>query len=217
MELKGKKVNFLGDSITIGGGVSCSEDCYVSIFERISGTTARNYGRGGTRIAKQKKPSKEIRFDMDFIGRVDEMDEDADVIVVFGGTNDFGSGDAEMGDITSMDGYTFYGALNILCNELIERYPEATIVFMTPLHRTSEKDELNSLGVPHKAPLSAYVDAIKEVAAYYAFPVLDLYRVSGLQPCVETIREKYMPDGLHPNKYGTQRIAERLYGFLSAL
>lgn len=217
MLLQGKKINFLGDSITEGGGVSCIEDNFVSVFGRMSGAEVRNYGVGGTRIAKQKRPSREKKYDLDFIGRVEEMDADADIIVVFGGTNDYGSGDAAIGDISSEDEYTFYGALNVLCNKLIEKYPESTIVFMTPMHRLNENDKLNPLGYPHMAPLSVYVDAIKEVAAYYAFPVLDLYRTSGLQPNVAVIKDRYMPDGLHPNREGAKRIAERLFGFLSAL
>lgn len=36
MELKNKKVLFLGDSITAGTGVSSPEKCYVSVFGKIS-------------------------------------------------------------------------------------------------------------------------------------------------------------------------------------
>ena len=58
---------------------------------------------------------------------------------------------------------------------------------------------------------------IKEVAGYYGLPVLDLFAGSGLQPEVDIIKQEYMPDGLHPSDKGHKRIAERLYGFLSAL
>ncbi|MBQ9070284.1 MAG: SGNH/GDSL hydrolase family protein [Clostridia bacterium] len=44
-----------------------------------------------------------------------------------------------------------------------------------------------------------------------------MYKVSGLQPVIPIIKEKFMPDGLHPSNAGAKRIAERLYGFLSAL
>ena len=67
------------------------------------------------------------------------------------------------------------------------------------------------------ADLETYVDAIIEIAAYYAVPVLDLYRVSGLQPIVPVLQERYMPDGLHPNDAGQRKIAEKLYGFLMSL
>ena len=62
-----------------------------------------------------------------------------------------------------------------------------------------------------------YVDAIIRIAGFYAIPVLDLYRVSGIQPRVEALKQRYMPDGLHPNDAGNERIAEKLIGFLKTL
>ena len=91
--------------------------------------------------------------------------------------------------------------------EFTERYPDADIVFMTPLHRAVEEQ-------PGKLPLSGYVAIIREVAAYYALPVLDLYTVSGIQPKVKIMREKFMPDGRHPNDAGAEKIADRLGNFL---
>ncbi len=217
MELQGKTVLFLGDSITEGHGTSCSENNYVSVFGRISGANVVNYGIGGTRIARQTNPSPNPVFDGDFVERADDMQKDADIIVVFGGTNDFGHGDAAVGDFASRDVYTFYGAMHVLCQKLIEKYPEAEIVFMTPLHRLSENATTNECGIVDRLPLVDYVDMIIEVASYYGLPVLDLFRTSGLQPKVDIIREKYMPDGLHPSDAGAEKLAKRLYGFLSAL
>jgi len=94
MELKGKKINFLGDSITEGHGASCVENRFTDIIAREEGIVMRNYGIGGTRFAKQAKPSENPRWDLDFLSRAKEMDEDADAVVIFGGTNDFGHGDA---------------------------------------------------------------------------------------------------------------------------
>ena len=48
MELKGKKICFLGDSITEGHGVSCKENIYCNILAQKHGFTALNYGTGGT-------------------------------------------------------------------------------------------------------------------------------------------------------------------------
>lgn len=66
MELKNKKVLFLGDSITAGTGVSSPEKCYVSVFGKISGAIVTNYGIGGTRIAKQSCKSENDIWDQDF-------------------------------------------------------------------------------------------------------------------------------------------------------
>lgn len=217
MKLKGKKVVFLGDSITAGSGASCVENGYVSVFGKISGADVRNYGIGGTRIARQKQPSCEPTHDLDFVQRVDDMEEDADIVAVFGGTNDYGHGDASLGTFESRDVYTFYGAMHTLCQKLINKYPKAVIFFITPLHRINESMQLNERGIRNVAPLTVYVDIIKEVARYYSLPVLDLYAMSGMQPEVDIIRELYMPDGLHPSDAGAEIIAQRLVGFLRTL
>lgn len=216
MELKDKKINFLGDSITEGAGASCPENNYVSVFGRLSGAEVRNYGIGGTRIAPQTKPTNE-QWDQDFVMRADQMDDDADIVVVFGGTNDYGHGDAALGTFENTDVHTFYGALHTLCQKLINKYPYATIIFMTPLHRLDENRVINEIGIRNQAPLSGYVDIIKEVTRYYAIPTLDLYAVSGLQPEVEILKELYMPDGLHPNDAGAEKVAKCLLSFLKAL
>ena len=216
MELQGKKVNFLGDSITEGHGTSCAEKNYVSVFGKISGTEVRNYGIGGTRIARQSVPTNP-RWDLDFVMRADEMDDDADIVVVFGGTNDYGHGDAPLGSFDSRDVNTFYGAMHILCEKLMNKYPTAQLVFMTPLHRLGEERLINERGIRNVATLSGYVDIIKEVTRYYSIPTLDLYSVSGMQPQVEVLKQTYMPDGLHPNDAGAEKIAKLLYGFLKSL
>ena len=216
MELKGKNIFFLGDSITEGVGASEYDKSYVPVFAELSGANVKNYGISGSRIARQKART-DNPYDKDFVERADEMEPNADVIAVFGGTNDFGHGDAKIGDFSSRDVYTFYGAMHCLCEKLINKYPDAVIVLMTPLHRVTENDGMKEIGIPNEVPLSGYVSIIKEVAGYYGLPVLDLFNMSGIQPSVEIIKQKYMPDGLHPSDKGARRIAERLYGFLSAL
>lgn len=88
---------------------------------------------------------------------------------------------------------------------------------MTPLHRASENGEINEIGLKREAPLSGYVDIIKEVAGHYGLPGCDLFNESGMQPEVGIIREKYMPDGLHPSDAESEKIAKRLCGFLTRL
>ena len=77
MELKGKKINFLGDSITEGCGTDLRFD---QIIAEQTGAVCRNYGIGGTRIARNHKPSANPLFDQYYDSRVDNMDPDADVI-----------------------------------------------------------------------------------------------------------------------------------------
>lgn len=225
MELRGKKINFLGDSITEGAGVSEWGNLYFNILKREESLSeARCYGVSGTRISRQiGGDSVNNRGDEDFILRAEKMDDDADCVVVFGGTNDYGHGNAPIGRFDDKNPYTFYGACRTLTELLINKYPEALIVFMLPLHRLNEDSPVyaQESGAPaepgSKKPLKVYCDIISEVAAYYSVPVLDLYSVSGIQPAVDILREKYMPDGLHPNDEGHRLIASRLAGFLKSL
>lgn len=213
MELKGKTVNFLGDSITEGVGASSVENRYVEVFAQLTGAKINNYGISGTRIAKNKVPSDNPMYDHDFLQRFDGMDEDADMVVVFGGTNDYGIGDAKMGEKESRDPYTFYGACRILMEGLLERYCGKPIVFMTPLKRAYGNDPvINKLG--HS--LYEYVEIIKELAREYSIPVLDLYSISGITPSIEKVKKELTVDGLHPNDKGHRIIAERLVGFSKA-
>lgn len=220
MNWNGKVINFLGDSITEGVGSSCDEKNYVNQTKEILNlAAANNYGISGTRIAPRKHPTENARHEQPFGSRVDGMDPNADGVIVFGGTNDFGHGDAPLGTINDTTEDTFYGAMKLLCVKLIEKYPGKPIVILTPLHRISE-DHICGDGVnkmPLGQPLSAFVQAVREVAAYYSLPVLDLWSVSGMQPKVPIIQEKFMPDGLHPSDAGHRLIAERLAGFLNAL
>lgn len=218
MNLTNKKIAFLGDSITEGHGTSGVAHTFWSLLEKRTGAKCYGYGIGGTRIAPQRTPSPNPRWDLYFIPRVEEMIPDADVVVVFGGTNDFGHGDAPMGNLEDRTEDTFCGACHCLLQKLIDRYPAAQLVVMTPLHRLSESDcTYNELGVRRSADLEAYVDTIRRIAGFYGIPVLDLFRVSGMQPKHPALKARYMPDGLHPNDAGHERIAEKLIGFLQTL
>ena len=213
MELKGKKVNFLGDSITEGTGTSCKDAMFSEILRReLELAEARNYGIGGTRIAEQRIVPGEWIDERDFCRRYKTMDPDADVVVVFGGSNDYGHGNADFGTPLSDTPKTFCGALNCLMRGLIEMYPASEIVFLTPIKR-SEGDAPNSRGYT----LKMYSDAIKEAAERYSIPVLDLYLLSGITPEIEAQREALCPDGLHPNDAGHMRLASRIKGFLKSL
>lgn len=213
MELKNIKINFLGDSITEGVGASEPTKSYVSQVAKLTGADCRNYGIGGTRIARQQNPSEEARHDRDFCMRVDEMDEDADVVVVFGGTNDFGHGDAPFGEFSDRTVNTYYGALHTLFTSLIEKYTTSKIVVLTPLHRLTENEPNPATGLV----LKNYVEALREVAEYYSLPLLDLYKESGIQPNVPIIKFTFMPDGLHPNDAGHKILAEKIVTFLKGM
>lgn len=214
MEMLGQKIDFLGDSITEGAGVSHINRRFTELLSSEYGILTVNHGIGGTRIARQRTPSFYPDHDKDYISRVNDLDSDADVIMVFGGTNDYGHGDAPMGTMQDRTPFTFYGALHTLYTALITRFPQALIVVMTPLHRLNEDALVDENGRQRAGTLKDYVNAIREVAQYYSLPILDLYKESGLQPNVPVIQEMYVPDGLHPNDAGHEILKNMIYSFL---
>ena len=219
MEIKNKKINFLGDSITEGHGVAEKKNFFSNrLLRDVPLAAARNYGIGGTRIAPQNCPSENPDWDKDFLSRYKDMDDDADIVVVLGGTNDFGHGDAPFGSFEDRTPETFCGACHILMSGLMTKYVGSTVVFMTPLHRIEEDSPRGSGSKKvDSALLIDYVRMIRRIAEYYAIPMLDLYSSSGIQPKVPALREAYCPDGLHPNDAGHKLIADRLRAFLESL
>lgn len=210
MVLKGKKIDFLGDSITEGVGASSPERRFVSVLEQKEGVHARNYGICATRIAPQKD-----RFasndEQDFVSRADSLADDADVIVVFGGTNDYGHGDAPFGQAEDATPDTFCGACNVLFEKLNARLPAAVKVALTPLGRDGEDTPPQG-----KRPLCDYAAAVKESALRHGWRVLDLYTMCKTDPTVMGVREN-LGDGLHPNDRGHALLAEAVAAFFRQL
>lgn len=217
MELSGKKINFLGDSITEGCGTSSVEHCFTNMLKReLQLAEARNYGIGGTRIAPQRVPSEDATWDLDFCNRYSEMDCDADVVVVFGGTNDFGHGDAPLGCANDSTPDSFFGACDYLYKGLRQKFPCASIVVITPLHRIGEDSAAGDGNKVNGALLFQYVDAIREVAKRYGFPVLELFDFEK-NPSASQLSMNLLPDGLHPNDQGHVILTKLLADFLMAL
>ena len=224
MDLKGKIANFLGDSITEGAGVSnAKENRYDNRLKEMYGLeTVYNYGIGGSRLAHQKNPSDNPRMDLCFCGRAHNMNKNADVVVVFGGVNDYIHGDADFGTMEDKTNATFCGAVYYLMNYLKERYAGKTVVFMTPAHcnykGVSDKQvSPRPMKSPDSKPLGAYVDVIKARGIELGIPVLDLFENLGLDPNDESIKESFTVDGLHFNDDGHEYIAKALGKFLSEL
>lgn len=208
MDIRNKTVYFLGDSITEGAGASSPEHCFVSLFKQAyPEAEIINDGIGGTRISRQRGGDFENKYDQDFMYRAEKLPENfADLIVVFGGTNDFGHGNATLGTYGDDDPYTFYGALEILYTTLLKKCPRAKFLVLTPMHRLTEGEKNAASG----HVLFDYVTAVKEIARDFSFAVLDLFAESGINPKKADMQAEFMPDGLHPNDVGHGRLFELL-------
>ena len=74
------KIAFLGDSITHGSGTTDESRRFTNLLQAETGIECLNYGIGGTRIARQHTPSDNPVYDQDFVSRVPELDETADMV-----------------------------------------------------------------------------------------------------------------------------------------
>jgi len=213
---KGKKVGFLGSSITEDGE-------YVRAYQELTGCIAYNFGLSDTHMAKINGSTTNA-----FETRCNNMPNDLDLVIVFGGTNDFGHTNTadfgQFGDGTNPNTFTFYAGLHRLFNALNTKYRKVPVVIMTPIHHGVEVDTPEyaiagdgtiTEGTNPKTGKTflQYVKAIKEVANYYSFVVLDAYSYSGLSPMMEigSANRYYFKDGLRLSDEGGKRLAKWMY------
>ena len=195
--LEGLTWNVLGDSITYG--LNCTKPYWYQISKEY-GINVNCYGISGSTIGDYGNPSTNP-----MVNRFSDM-ADADIITVFGGTND--CGDIRLlGTMEDRNKNTFYGACHILYSGLIKKYPNKRIGVITPCQRGKNDQYLQN-----------FVDAAIEVANYYSIPVLDLYRSGGLTKNVPEVFETQMDEELlHPNNIGHGVLARRIINFLLSL
>ncbi|MBR2612525.1 MAG: SGNH/GDSL hydrolase family protein [Clostridia bacterium] len=223
MELHYKKVNFLGDSITEGSGVSDIANCrYDNRLKAKYSLTTNNYGIGGTRLAHQMTCSENPRWDLCFSGRAYNLDPTADITIVYGGVNDYLHGNAPFGEEGDTTPATFVGAVHFLMNLLKTMYPTQKFVFMTPARCVFYGGDFTAVSKhPNKRadarPLADYVRVIVETGKKMGIPVLNLYENLDINPMIEEERVALTADGLHFNDEGHARLASLLEAFLLSL
>lgn len=140
------------------------------------------------------------------------MSTACDVICVFGGTNDFNSAQS-LGTIDDTTSDTFYGAVYKLATELRTNYPNALLVFITPMSSAPDYNSGENLKW-HQFPqmgghtVQDFADAIREVCGYLHIPVVDLFRDSGLNYNYDDPVDPYwVSDKLHLTSRGQEAIS----------
>ena len=208
--LKKKKIACLGDSITEGVNANGWQwHRYIDKYFKENGveTIIVNLGVGGTSVCTSSYVTTSLQ---PFVNRLNTIPTDVDVIVIFGGTNDWGN-NATLGAISDSGSSSFYGAYKYMLEWLANNRSNAKILTITPLKRyyrgntstwTNAQTTRNNKG----QLLQDYVRAVKEVSEMYAIPCVDLHNESGLNPVLEIVRTKYMGDGLHPTAEGNKKM-----------
>ncbi|MFB5588458.1 SGNH/GDSL hydrolase family protein [Bacillus cereus] len=194
-----KVINILGDSLSALTGHASKP--YHSWIGNWLGAKVNNYGISGSTVGSNYDPMS-VRYT--------NMDDDADVVIVFGGANDFGR-DQPLGTIADRTNETFYGAMHVLLSGLYKKYPGKKIGFISIHHfGTDFFKETNSFGLTKLD----YVKATREVCEYYSIPLLDLYRSGGFNFDITEQKTLYSVDSLHFNNKGHERLAKLIYEFI---
>lgn len=213
-ELDALRVLAIGDSLFAGDKLG-GDKVWLQLLANKYGWNFQNAGRNGSTVSNyvtNRAPMVD-RWATE-LSRADA--EEVDLIFVEGGPNDCGQG-VPLGDVDSLDPATFSGAWNRMVQGLLETYPNATIVFVTPWKLTG--------GSPY-----GYTEYANRIIACYEanyaqnprVRLLDAgdTEVSGVDMNSADFRELYSQaanDRFHLNAEGMERLARRLEPLLAEL
>lgn len=235
--LKGKKVAFIGDSITEGYNANPrATNRYSSLFCSYAQCTEINLGLAGDTIGIHET------YRGGFITRAEQVST-ADLVFVFGGTNDFTYNPDPIGsyfsetDITSSGyvgnkkkgkptngthGITFAGAVHELILKIRETAPAAQLVFITPLNRCAYSEGRPTSAQTNKNGdyLQDYIHCIDTICEFYAVPVMHLGQMLNADFTYDRDSGHtlgiYDGDGIHPNNLGHERIAKLIFKWVQS-
>ena len=206
LDFSDKKIACLGDSITQAANLESMEDYQqysypTKLTEILGAEEVVNLGIGGSSIGRYWQDA--------FVDRYMDIPEDTDLILVMGGTNDgFCLHRENVGNFEERSSRTLIGDLDELMRGLKENYPDAEVVFVTPLpnvlHDILRKDR------PELMSQRVIVDSMIALAKEYEFDVIDLYDSNLLDSHDAAVISNYMPDGVHCNPDGYRILAEHI-------
>lgn len=213
-------IDVLGDSLTEGVGARSADKAYPAVLSKLTGAVVNNYGLSCSRITDI---SGGVSNPASFIDRMYLMDKAADLVIVFGGTNDFWYGDCPIGSRTDTCVNTFYGALNTMIPYLKAAHANADIVFIVPYQQSKDADVnkpyvRSTNGNFGTGTLAQYRIAMLDRCAFYGVPVLDLYMDYELNTVDNRqaleLYGNFLCDGCHLNDAGYNLLARKIYRFI---
>ena len=142
-ELEGLHVYTIGDSYLEGNGIDRNDHWVTQLGAKYNWTYV-NYGINGSAISAYASKNNPM------VNRYQSMveDEDADIIIFEGGRNDYNK-NVPIGTIGDADPNTFLGAIQIVIDGLLQKYPNAVILCMTAWdlsEMTTGSNKTNSAG-----------------------------------------------------------------------
>lgn len=154
-----------GDSITAGvssPGLVTITDSYIKLFADYAGVgTLDNQAISGATIVPRGGGN-------DIYDKIVGYAGNASIFWIAGGTNDWNTGQT-LGQFGDTGTTTFYGTLDSICQYLQSNYPNARVIFITPIPYTRPA----SAWPNHNGELNAFRTAIYDVATYYGYDVVN--------------------------------------------
>lgn len=197
----GKTWNAVGDSITENG-------LYMQEVYKILPIEYTNHGLASSTIAI----NNEYLQNLSIVERVCGLNgntpySDADVWTINGGLNDvlYKSDLGELASIGSTyDNTTVYGALQTICEYIMNLRAHPRLVLMTPTHSPRDNWSKATYGITIDEIRKAFFD----VGALYGIAVLDLWAVGGINNYnSQKQTNPTTTDGTHPNSTGASLMA----------
>lgn len=198
-DFSGLKIACIGDSITYGRGASLNEYgnpiSYVDYLRDILGCEVVNIGLPGSTIGNYGS-------DTCFLFRVDQIPEDTDIIIVFGGVNDYLCGNSVFGASDADDGL-YQDAVDELFSRIRERCPDQEMFVVLTYQNALEYDPDNA----STYPFDTWLDVMRCYSDQYDFHKIEMYRNGFMNSSIPEIQQTFFFDEVHPNDNGYLAIS----------
>ena len=195
-----RKITILGDSITVGFG--SSGNGYIPYICSIENCKVSSLGLSGSSIAEVSDDSV-----LSFVDRCGEIDLDTDLIIIFGGTNDYWHKRVSIGTENSLQTSELYGALEYIASYLHENYCNSEVCFITP-YRSYYNGNTNDTNFGYGI-LADFCEAIQKFAYKKNYKLINLYKDFDLDMSISEQRKLYAnsdDDGIHLNDKGYELL-----------
>ena len=215
--LYGKKMLFMGDSISYGSGDSASPfrtgRAWAGRIADRTGAIVTNASVSGAKASFMNADDKAkwlyTQFD-------ENKNQQFDIIVMHGGVNDARHNRQigkilESEDLAALDKAktTYIGGLQWLFHNVKLSQPNAKLFFIANHH-------LDGHTTGNAKNMGPYFDKAKELCEKYGIIFIDLYNNKELNDKLETTTTKYLPDTLHLNAAGYEIITPYILDALEA-
>lgn len=203
------KIAFLGDSITLGYALEDRKDRFSTLVSQKLGAEEINLGITGTLVAKAGLSRDNGTA---YIDRIEQV-KDGDIVVIFGGTNDYFWSDRPIDGVG--EDYFAY-AFEKICDTCEALGKKDKLLVITPYKHngtgnykggadfkassTHDTSDLNFNG----HTIEDYANKINEICKKRNIKVLDLQHTDGFD------WKKLTVDGCHPNPDGHKWIAQKV-------